>query len=85
FCLGLYRGGNRYEIHFEAFADEIVLSRRERQGELRALAQRYAARLEHYVRDAPYNWFNWHDFWEPDPARADDARLARAAVSRGAA
>ncbi|HEY0180785.1 MAG TPA: acyltransferase, partial [Dokdonella sp.] len=46
FCLGLYRGGNRYEIHFEAFADEIVLSRRERQGELRALAQRYAARLE---------------------------------------
>jgi len=59
----MYRGGNRYDLYFEAFADELVLPRRGRKAELRAVAQRYAARLEHYVRQDPYNWFNWHDFW----------------------
>jgi predicted LPLAT superfamily acyltransferase len=28
--------------------------------------QRYADRLEHYCRLAPYNWFNFHDFWQSD-------------------
>ena len=23
----------------------------------------YAARLEHHCREAPYNWFNFYDFW----------------------
>jgi predicted LPLAT superfamily acyltransferase len=23
----------------------------------------YVARLEHFCRDAPYNWFNFYDFW----------------------
>ena len=27
---GIYRGGNRYEIYFEKFADEIVLNREHR-------------------------------------------------------
>jgi predicted LPLAT superfamily acyltransferase len=62
-CIGLYRGGNRYDLYFEAFADELALPRRARKAELRAVVQRYAARLEHYVRQDPYNWFNWHDFW----------------------
>jgi predicted LPLAT superfamily acyltransferase len=62
-CIGLYRGGNRYDLYFEAFADELVLPRRARKAELRAVVQRYAARLEHHVRQDPYNWFNWHDFW----------------------
>jgi len=25
--------------------------------------RRYAERLEHYCRIAPYNWFNFYDFW----------------------
>ena len=24
----------------------------------------YVARLEHYCRLAPYNWFNFYDFWK---------------------
>ena len=72
-CLGLYRGGNRYDLYFEPFADELVLSRRARRSELRAVAQRYATRLEHYVRQDPYNWFNWHDFWNLE-GFDDDAR-----------
>ncbi|HJT97012.1 MAG TPA: acyltransferase [Rhodanobacteraceae bacterium] len=71
-CIGLYRGGNRYDLHFEAFADELVLPRRARAAELRAIVQRYADRLEHYVRQDPYNWFNWHDFWNLESHRDDE-------------
>jgi len=60
---GVYRGGNRYATHFELFAEQIALPRQDRQQALADYAQRYAARLEHYVREAPYNWFNFYDYW----------------------
>ena len=61
--IGLYRGGNRYELRFERLLDEADLARRDR-GAVREWVQRYASRLEHYCRDAPYNWFNFYDFWD---------------------
>jgi predicted LPLAT superfamily acyltransferase len=61
---GLYRGGNRYEIYFEHFADEITLDRDHRAKEVQFWMQRYAERLEHYARIAPYNWFNFYPFWD---------------------
>jgi predicted LPLAT superfamily acyltransferase len=61
---GLYRGGNRYEIYFEDFADEIALDRDRRAEEIQLWMQRYAERLEHYARLAPYNWFNFYPFWD---------------------
>jgi len=60
---GLYRGGNCYEIYFEHFADEITLDRDRRPQEIQLWTQRYAERLEHYTRLAPYNWFNFYPFW----------------------
>lgn len=60
---GIYRGGNRYDLHFEVLAERIAFERSERVLRLREWTQRYAARLEHYVRLAPYNWFNFYDFW----------------------
>jgi predicted LPLAT superfamily acyltransferase len=63
---GLYLGSNRSALHFELFADEIVISRKNREAEINAWSQRYADRLEHYARMAPYNWFNFYDFWEKD-------------------
>lgn len=60
---GLYRGGNRYEIFFEHFADEIVLDRDRRSAEIQKWMQLYADRLEHYTRSAPHNWFNFYPFW----------------------
>ena len=60
FCLKERRG---YRLYFEAFAERIQLPRRERAAHLAAWAQRYAARLEHYCRKAPYQWFNFYDFW----------------------
>jgi predicted LPLAT superfamily acyltransferase len=64
---GLYRGGNRYLIHFETFREEYPEGRAAREARVREEVARYAARLEHFCRLAPYNWFNFYDFWErPD-------------------
>ncbi|MEW9571773.1 acyltransferase [Rhodanobacter sp. Si-c] len=63
-CFGLYLGGNRYRLVFEPFAECVAIPREQRGPALDALLVRYAARLEHYVRVAPYNWFNFHDFWQ---------------------
>lgn len=60
---GLYQGGKRYAIHFEPFAGELEVGREDRTAQLRPWIARYAARLEHYCRLAPYNWFNFYDFW----------------------
>ncbi len=61
---GLYRGSNHYEIHFEHFADEIILDRDRRAEDIQLWVQRYVERLEHYARLAPYNWFNFYPFWD---------------------
>jgi predicted LPLAT superfamily acyltransferase len=64
-CFGLYRGGRRYDLHFEVFRDPLELPRGARAEAVAALAREYAARLEHYARSAPYNWFNFYDVWAP--------------------
>jgi predicted LPLAT superfamily acyltransferase len=61
FCV--FRGGRRYDAHFEVFADRLEAPRARREQELHVCVQRYAQRLEHYVKLAPYNWFNFYDFW----------------------
>lgn len=71
-AFGLYRGGNRYDLVFEPFSDGIDLPRRERQAGVAALIHRYAARLEHHARSAPYNWFNFYDFWTGADDKRDD-------------
>ncbi len=61
---GLYLGKNRYALHFEQFADEIQIRREHRDSDIQLWTQRYADRLAHYARSAPFNWFNFYDFWE---------------------
>lgn len=63
---GLYRGGKRYEIQFEHFADDITLDRDHRADDIQRWMQRYVERLEFYARRAPYNWFNFYSFWDSD-------------------
>ncbi len=63
---GLYHGGNRYSLEFEDFCDPIEVPRSERAAAIESLIRRYAARLEHHARQAPYNWFNFYDFWHVD-------------------
>jgi predicted LPLAT superfamily acyltransferase len=73
---GLYAGGNRYDLYFETFAERIQIARRERVTALGEWTQRYAARLEHYTRLSPRNWFNFYDFWQRPAQRDPDQRPA---------
>ena len=65
---GVYHGGNRYTAHFELFAEHLRLPRENRDAAIAGLAQRYAQRLENHVRAAPYNWFNFYDYCQPELA-----------------
>lgn len=67
FMTGLYLGGNRYAIHFDALADFSAVARGQRDAAVQAAITRYAALLDQYCRKAPYNWFNFFDFWPPAP------------------
>ncbi len=56
--VGVYRGGNRYEVHFELLgvpSDSATW--------LDDTMRHYVARLEHFCQLAPFNWFNFYDFW----------------------
>lgn len=64
FMTGLYLGGNRYSLHFEPLADFRNVLRAQREAALDSAIREYAARLTHYCRKAPYNWFNFFDFWK---------------------
>ncbi|HEV2682094.1 MAG TPA: acyltransferase [Rhodanobacter sp.] len=68
-CFGLYLGGNRYRLIFEPLSDRVEIPRPDRGPALDTLIARYAQRLEHYAYVAPYNWFNFYDFWQ-DPSVA---------------
>jgi len=72
-CLGLYRGGARYDLHFDLLETDLKLERSRRQDMLRAAIQRFADRLALQLRAAPRNWFNFYDFWNELPSAGDDA------------
>jgi len=61
--VGLYRGGNRYELHFEKLFEPDGVERSARASAIENAVRAYAGRLEYYCRSAPYNWFNFYDFW----------------------
>jgi predicted LPLAT superfamily acyltransferase len=71
--LGLYRGANRYDVVFETLFDARGVPRAEREAAVEEAIRAYAARLEHYARLAPYNWFNFYDYWQA-PSRNGDHR-----------
>ena len=64
FMTGLYLGGNRYAIHFDTLTDFSNISRTDRASALQAAITRYAELIDHYCHKAPYNWFNFFDFWQ---------------------
>lgn len=73
-AFGLYRGQNRYDLHFESFMDgraEERIGRSERRAMAGACARRFAERLSAHARLAPYNWFNFYDFWQQTTPSAE--------------
>jgi len=63
FMVGLYRGGNRYEIHFEMIDELDQTAGRTGDQAIEETMRRYVATLERYCRSAPYNCFNFYEFW----------------------
>jgi predicted LPLAT superfamily acyltransferase len=63
FVAGLYTAPNRYDLFFKPFADAVKLPRKGREEAAQEYAQKYARELEDFARRAPYNWFNFYDFW----------------------
>lgn len=68
FMVGLYLGGRRYDVRFETMADFRDPPRDAAQKEalIRQALIDYVARLEALCREAPYNWFNFYDYWHED-------------------
>ena len=65
FCL---KRAHRYDLHLERFAERVELPPRSREQAIARYVAEYAARLEHYCREAPLQWFNFYDFWH-EPVR----------------
>ncbi len=61
---GTYLGGNRYKIEFKLLSEQIILNRETRQQDLQAYTQQYVDLLEQQMKETPYNWFNFYDFWQ---------------------
>lgn len=62
FCL--YEGDFRYSVHFDLLAERIELGAGQRDAAVVPWIERYVRRLEAHARQAPYNWFNFYDFWQ---------------------
>jgi predicted LPLAT superfamily acyltransferase len=55
---GLFRGDQRYDIVFEPLTQRI-----DDAAQLTPCLEKYVAALERQTRAAPYNWFNFYDYW----------------------
>jgi predicted LPLAT superfamily acyltransferase len=62
-------GPGRWSVSLEPFADQVELPRKNRADALTRLTGRYAARLERECREAPFQWYNFHDVWTKDRIR----------------
>ena len=68
FMVGLFLGGKRYDVRFETLADfrNPPTDPAAREKLVRDALHAYVARLEALCREAPYNWFNFYDYWRED-------------------
>ena len=61
--VALRDGPGRYRVFAEPLAESVKLPHRERESAVRHILEAYSSRLEHYCSQAPYQWFNFFDYW----------------------
>jgi predicted LPLAT superfamily acyltransferase len=66
FMVSLYRGGNRYDVYFEPLADFMNYKPEEKEALMEKARRNYADMLTRFCHEAPYNWFNFFEFWNTD-------------------
>ena len=84
FMTGLYRGGHRYELRFLQLADFSAANASNRDALVRAALVRYVEVLESLCREAPYNWFNFFDFWSGEAGAASAEAMSTQSASTDA-
>ena len=60
----LRTGEAAYTIHVEPFAERVNLPRTRKAETVREYCQAYARHLGAFCMLAPYQWFNFYDFWD---------------------
>ena len=69
FMVALRESGRRYRVHAEVLSEGgggAPTSREERGKRLREGAEAFAGRLEQHLLRAPYQWFNFFDYWQEE-------------------
>ena len=82
--IGLRVNSMTYETFAELLTERVVLPRARRAEALDEVVGAYAKRLEKYCVRAPYQWFNFYDFWGDD-AGADSGRASFDSLAWGSA
>ena len=67
---------NKIVFDVVTVSERLTVSNRSAIDDLRFFAQLYATKLEEHSAQAPYQWFNFYDFWS-DPAETFDMASAR--------
>ena len=63
FMTGVFEGGNRYSVYLEPIVD-FSISAENKDTAVNQAMLRYVELLEKHCKNAPYNWFNYFDFWQ---------------------
>ncbi len=65
-CFALYKGRGEYTVNFELVDSLVDVPRKLRHQAIETAVANYTQRLEFYSQQAPYNWFNFYDFWSDE-------------------
>ena len=82
--IGLRVDKTTYEAFAELLAERVVLPRDRQAEALDEYVKTYAKRLEEYCFKAPYQWFNFYDFWG-DETGAERDSVSAEPLARGPA
>ena len=63
FMAGLYTGPRHYEIFINQIADFSSVEKMDKDKAIQDAMLTYVNEVEKYCHMAPYNWFNFYDFW----------------------
>jgi predicted LPLAT superfamily acyltransferase len=77
FMVSLYRGGNRYDVYFEPLANFMDYLPAEKEAVMEDARRNYANMLTRFCHEAPYNWFNFFEFWNADAVTPVKTRQAK--------
>lgn len=61
-------------VHIHKLSEAVSFSRANRQIEMQKLIANYVELLQSYCLRAPYQWFNFYNFWQLAPKQQDEMR-----------